>query len=241
MIEGSIAHHEQLEITCVGALDMIRALVKERDDLLTEVNVWRDSAGLSMRDPATDVIEGCLAALEIEAQRHASLERGRDAASEFRVDRRPSGLTPNNPMDEPQSIPGILATEDMTANLPLSEDDLMAAVLDDPWSPIRTDNSSFFSFAPQPRYNTSLPSSLDLLPRDALLASSLPDPLGSLDASQLLEQLGDHQPTASALALHQRPTDSSIQITRPDNQPIIPFSAEQLVARSLTADRVWPV
>ncbi|KAK1978323.1 hypothetical protein LZ30DRAFT_663451, partial [Colletotrichum cereale] len=45
VVSESIARHKLLESRCVEALREIESLVRERDELLAEVNTWRRGAG----------------------------------------------------------------------------------------------------------------------------------------------------------------------------------------------------
>ncbi|TIC95628.1 hypothetical protein CH35J_008952 [Colletotrichum higginsianum] len=53
VVDESIARHKLLESRCVEALHDIRSLVRERDELLAEVNLWRHGAGTAPRRPQT--------------------------------------------------------------------------------------------------------------------------------------------------------------------------------------------
>ncbi|UQC88991.1 uncharacterized protein CLUP02_14518 [Colletotrichum lupini] len=51
VVNESIARHKLLENRCVDALRDIESLLRERDELLAEINVWRGNAGASSRLP----------------------------------------------------------------------------------------------------------------------------------------------------------------------------------------------
>ncbi|EXF75622.1 hypothetical protein CFIO01_10384 [Colletotrichum fioriniae PJ7] len=51
VVNESIARHKLLENRCVNALRDIESLLRERDELLAEINVWRGTAGASTQLP----------------------------------------------------------------------------------------------------------------------------------------------------------------------------------------------
>ncbi|KAK1710000.1 uncharacterized protein BDZ83DRAFT_561321, partial [Colletotrichum acutatum] len=51
VVNESIARHKLLENRCVDALRDIESLLRERDELLAEINVWRGNAGASPQLP----------------------------------------------------------------------------------------------------------------------------------------------------------------------------------------------
>ncbi|KXH60806.1 hypothetical protein CSAL01_06947 [Colletotrichum salicis] len=51
VVNESIARHKLLESRCVDALRDIESLLRERDELLAEINVWRGNTGASLQLP----------------------------------------------------------------------------------------------------------------------------------------------------------------------------------------------
>ncbi|KAH7123490.1 hypothetical protein B0J13DRAFT_612216 [Dactylonectria estremocensis] len=66
VLDESIARHRFMQSNCLHAIQSMRDLIQERDELLTEINTWRNASGLNERQPR---------AVDMNAERLGSLEK----------------------------------------------------------------------------------------------------------------------------------------------------------------------
>lgn len=89
VVEETIARHEQLEASCVHALGLIRALAREREELLGEVNSWRAGAGLPPRGRTASASTQSLVSVEANPHRHQGVSYGGISAADINSDYQP--------------------------------------------------------------------------------------------------------------------------------------------------------
>ncbi|CAM1503320.1 Fc.00g080960.m01.CDS01 [Cosmosporella sp. VM-42] len=199
VINESIARHKLLHSTCVDALDSIRALMQERDELLAEVNTWRNSAGVGVRQ-SVGVNVNNLVTLEAEAQQRPSRlppghggQYNSDSSTNRAEDQTqpPPGNTTNNVSHLP-TIP----TESATETLPVSTNPLEGLVLDTSWSPTNQDALPFQNVS---RSNDPLMSIDGVNNRDQRATGPLLNAPNEIDAYQIFGEVGLDQPISPSV------------------------------------------
>ena len=142
VINESIARHKHLRSTCVCALESIRALIQERDELLVEVNAWRNSTGVNPRQPV-EVNLNTLVALEVETQRHPSVVsagHGVQYNSDSSLNRVEDQSQPEPSDPATVHLVPIVPEEIVTETFPASMNHLEGLVHGSSWPPTNQDS-----------------------------------------------------------------------------------------------------
>ncbi|OHE99297.1 hypothetical protein CORC01_05338 [Colletotrichum orchidophilum] len=213
VVNQSIARHKLLESRCIDALRAIESLLRERDELLAEVNSWRRTAGANPQLPKSLSNVAGLIQTEREMQRRAvdahNVHNRRDSgqAGGPRDDLHQAATGTITHATEASHLTQLLLADPTQEVNPLSDlDDLLR---DTSWSQATQ--------TPMPAFpaETSLARTGDIKSMRPTIPQAIdPLPESSSDANSSYKIFGDADSTQETLLLSM----DSIQFPIPDDE-----------------------